>query len=51
VDIDENELMGKNRIISLLEQARVSLENIKKKESKTKMKKEVHHKVYMKSRG
>jgi len=44
-------LGGKNRIKSLLEQARESLEKIKRKESKKKMKKEVHHKVYMKSRG
>jgi len=51
VDIDEHELSGKNRIKSLLEQARDSLEKIKRKESKKKMKKEVHHKVYMKSRG
>jgi len=51
VDIDEHELSGKNRIKSLLDQAKVSLEKIKRKESKKKMQKEVHHKVYMKSRG
>jgi len=51
LEIDENVLNGKNRIKSLLEQARESLEKIKRKESKKKMKKEVHHKVYMKSRG